>query len=390
MKVYRKSFESKAIATILFLFFGGIVSFVFWNFIADSSSIYSYLLFALLFFIPCLIWLGEIRWRLITTDHSMINKGLFSEQEVDFSDVKGFSTKDSVITIELKGNNTEAFSIRNSIEGPDDFEDWVRSDFTDLGETTVMDEKAKIFQNEAFGATVDERKRRLDHAQITSYVLHIIALALLLFLLIWPDPYYIAWALCITYPIAPYWAYRKYNGLIRIVPDRDNPYPSLGFALLASAFAMTLAVFGYQFIDSQPLWTLGCIIAIGMTYLFLQKTMKRYQNERMLLIFSCAYLFAAGWFYGYGLCTYINCEFDRKTAQVYKATILDKYRVHGSKTTTNYLCLSNWGPSKISTTISVTLSLYNSFNKSDIAIIDYHQGNLGIPWYKISTDKGNN
>jgi len=96
---------------------------------------------------------------------------------------------------------------------------------------------------------------------------------------------------------------------------------------------------------------------------------------------GCFYLFFLG--YSYGLVIHYNCYYDKSSAQKYTVEILNK-RTSSGRSTTRYLEISSWGDQQGTSEVSVGKSLYKRTNVGDDVNVYLRQGNMEIPWYRLS------
>ncbi len=218
--------------------------------------------------------------------------------------------------------------------------------------------------------------------------MHGLAIAPVLFLLIWHNPNQIIWWLfCVLYPIFPFIIYRNYKSYIKIAPQK-GPYWSVGLVLILPSFAMALTVMDYQYVNSNALYLYSGIFAILMLLLFLGYIIYNYNKGRILIFFDIAILLVAGGLYGYGLSSYVNRIFDNSSEQIYRVRVLNKFHQHVSSgkgnLTLNYLVITPWGPVSQISNVSVPNDTYEILNEGNIAIIKLREGALNIPWYTVS------
>ena len=370
MKEYRSSTKSKlSAALICALYVFAAFEYLYLNTIHKGKdvTIFYVIMFIVMTAIPSFILYTVLRWKLIITDNGIIKEKGFKRQEIAFEDIKGYRTYKETVTIEAKDEGIKPMMISKSFQNSDEFYEWLSNHYNII-EIPVS----------------EEDQSKLKSAKIAAYTANAIGIGLMILVIVVQSTYPMAFLLCAFFPLLPYFIYRKYSGQITIAMFNSNPRPSIGLSFLSSSFGLVLAVFDCQYVNEQDLYLYSTISAFLFMLIFLRTNSERFKADKVAYVAAIGYLLAGGWMYGYGLISSINSQFDKSPVHIYSASVIDKYRVHGSKSTTNYIRLGPWGPVSTTSRISVRLNTYETAIKGENMTVKYRDGALGIGWYTLT------
>jgi hypothetical protein len=141
------------------------------------------------------------------------------------------------------------------------------------------------------------------------------------------------------------------------------------------------AIDQFKIFQTNNLWLPSLLISLSIfTLLYISGINRNIESMKGQVIFMCL----AALLFGFGSTLEINCRFDNSTAKVYKALVLDHKISHGSRSTSYYLTLSEWGPRKKVQEIGIHKRMYESINDGDSVNVNFHKGLINIPWFIVT------
>lgn len=323
--------------------------------------------------------------KLTIYEDRMVSISTFSNRELKFNDIKGFTVNDNYIFIEPKNDNQKRIKISKYIGGYDEILFWLSQTFTDLEEQNAILEEQEILNDENFGWTKDIREEKLTKARQTSKIINWAAGITAAWTFFYPTPYQYSILTAIVIPIIALCAVKFSGGLIRFDERKGSAYPSVIYAFIYPSLGLMLrAILDYAIFDYSNVWLTTTLITLTFLTLLLmnQKELRFNKITDYVTVVSLAlFLFA----YSFGVVIHFNCYYDNLEAEYLTAQILNK-RISSGKTTTHYFELSTWGQQKEVDEVSVGKDFYNRAEIGDEVKIYFKKGKLDIPWF-IVTDE---
>lgn len=323
--------------------------------------------------------------KLTIYEDRIVSKSTFSNRELKFSDIKGFTVNDNYIFVEPNNDNQKRIEISKYIGGYDEILFWLSQTFTDLEEQNAINEEQEILNDENYGWTKDIREEKLSKARQTSKIINWAAGITAAWTFFYPTPYQYSILTAMVIPIVALCALKLSGGLIRFDERKGSAYPSVIYAFIYPSLGLMLrAILDYDIFDYSNVWLTTTLITLTFLTLLLikQKELTFKKKNNYVTVASLAlFLFA----YSFGTVIHLNCYYDNSEAEYFTAKILNK-RISSGKTTTRYLELSTWGRQKEVDEVSVGKDFYNRAEIGDEVNIYFKKGKLDIPWF-IVTDE---
>ena len=319
--------------------------------------------------------------KLIIHDDSIVSISAFSNRELTFNEIKGYTVNDNYIFIEPVDTSKKRIKVSKYIGGYLEVLSWLADNFTNLDVQTGIEEEQAILNDESYGLTKDSRGEKLLKARRTATIINWAGGITAAWVFFYPSPYEYALLLAAAVPVLAILAVKLSKGLIRIDEKKGSAYPSVIYALIYPSLALMVRVFDYQIFDYSNVWGNAILITLCLLILLLLKqkeiTFKK-KPDYFTVVSIALFLFV----YSFGTVIFFNCYYDHSKAQYFTAKVLNK-RISSGKSTTRYVELSTWGQQKEVDEVSVGKKLYNSIEVGSIVKIYFRNGKLGIPWFIV-------
>jgi hypothetical protein len=269
------------------------------------------------------------------------------------------------------------FSVANSRA------DSVRAALSGLPDLDAVDRRAAedaIRKDDAFGASQEERWQTLQSERRLALIANVAGGLIAAWALIFPHPYAVSVIVCAAVaPVAIALTYLK-QARWYLMPRKNDPHPSAGIAILASAIGLGLrALIDVDMLDWGSLWLAalggGCVLAAAVLALF---------NAVDLKSWPAAMVGAA---YALGAVAQADSLLDTAQAETFQTRVVSTYISHG-RSTTYSATLAPWGPETSDNTHDVAPDLYAHLEFRGVACVTLHPGALHLRWYVISTCDG--
>ena len=259
----------------------------------------------------------------------------------------------------------------------------VRRWFTGVRDLTAevrATEREAILSDSRYGATIAERRRRLQSRKTIAMVFNI-SCAVLAGLIFFAPVLYSFTPIVALVPISigALLVYTSDGLIVWFSPTNVRPAV---FLAGAPPVALSIwAVLNLHVLDATMLWTTGAAVAvIAALAIYLRLNSLRLNSARRLQV-----ALAAGggvWFLAYGAVSLINVTLDQSRGAVVPRTITDKFIDRGTKTDSYYLDVDSWTGAG-STEIRVPSDFYDAVSIGDQVCITNHAGALGVAWFDI-------
>ncbi|MCC5932067.1 MAG: hypothetical protein JJU28_22670 [Cyclobacteriaceae bacterium] len=329
--------------------------------------------------------LDAYKGRLIIQDNSIKSISTFSNRELAFDEIKGFTLNEQYIFVEPTAKGKKRIKISKYIGGYNEILHWLIQNFPDLDIQNAILEEQEILNDDTIGWTKEIREEKLTKARQTSKLINWAAGIVAAWSFFYPTPYQYSILAAIIIPILALIVVRSSNGLIRVDEKNGSAYPSVIYAFIFPSLGLMLrAVFDYNIFDYSNAWLTSTIIALALLFLLLikQKEITFKKKLDYLTVSSLAlFLFA----YSFGTVIHTNCYYDNSEPEYFTAKVLNK-RVSSGKSTSYYFELSPWGQLSEIDEVSVGKGLFNRIEIGDEVNIYFRTGKLDIPWFTV-TDK---
>jgi hypothetical protein len=244
---------------------------------------------------------------------------------------------------------------------------------------------ASVQSDPQFGANPDERTATLNRSRKLSRYANWVATGIMLWCMIYPQPYKLVIVLASLAPIAALIMVRLRPDLFRLEVSRQaaKVMPSIAALYIAPGIALALRVIqDFQVVDWHPAVAAGAAVALAASgaAVLVDRTLR---SRPTASIFLLLLMFA----YGYGVVVEANGLLDHGKPQV-AAVLIDAMHIDSGKSTSYRLTLDPWGPYPATNTVDVSRSLYNSVRPGDVVCANLFPGALGMRWYVVTGCRG--
>jgi|GEM_PF-4139323 len=382
MKNYQKPLGTKLTAGAIFAVYLSIGAYYDWTVISHQGkdiNIFSVVILLIIIAMPALILVNALRWRLSLTDSGIIVRSLIKNRELRYNEIKGYVLKEKTILIVPEDDAAQVITVSNSFENVNEFMAWLKAKYEEIDSAAVKEDGSPADAPDA------ELEDKIALAKNVVYTAHAVCILIVTLVFSWRGEYPIVSALCALIPFIYFIIYHYHSDVVTIAPDRDSPYPSVGFAMFIPSVALMASTFKVHYLDSGQFYQYAAYGAALFIMIYLRSYFKSNAKGKEQLFSSCFLLIVTGGLYGYTFSSWINRQYDKSEEQVYYARVMDKYTRHG-RSTYHYIVISPWGPQKHMGEISVGDD-YDNYEIGDRAFIGLHQGALGISWYMMSREK---
>jgi hypothetical protein len=356
---------------------------------SDSTNALEMIIPALMVGLGMLVVINLIKRKVIITDSDIRYTWVFKNTSLAFSEIKGYRLLDKKIILIEAQQAGKSIRIGNydSLEDSDGLTAWIIGNFTDLDKSDLEEDKRQILQDSSLGVTEQERERKLNNSRRMAMFYSIAGTVMFFVAQISMGNVsdknfkFLLQGILLVYPVIGILLMGISNGLILLYSKKNSAHASVFLGLFSPSLALVITSFlGYHVIDAHqliiPAVVVGAVIFIITCFLGVKRT-----NPSFITHVIIALLFSAA--YGLGSTTSLNCVFDQSEPKVYNSTITLQYISHGSKSTSYYLYLSEWGPDHLKERISVSKSFYSQVALGSVVKVNLKRGTLSIPWFYV-------
>jgi len=309
--------------------------------------------------------LTELRRRLqIFPDH-FIYRWALGHFEGKCNEIRGFRRLTSRyypsrLKFYMKAPSNRSFVVMDVRHSDPFFNGWIAG-IPDLDQTEQGDYEVALFENNAFGHTPDARHATIvwnKKIQIALNSLGIIA-GVWLFLL----PSFTAFLACIITPVISMAVAAVFRRRFTLIGDRTIARLSLAFAFFASCLVLGLVIF---IDDTLP------------DKIFMIEGRPQFKT----IALSAAVVGVASW----GGILAMDRIMDSSSAQIYHATIVNKYISHGGRGGVHYyLDITKVGPPDMPASLQTNAAFYNTVVVGQSLCLNLHKGALGYRWFDFES-----
>lgn len=321
--------------------------------------------------------------KFVIEKNRIFTDGVFSKKELMLNEIKGYRLTDKFIFIESKNENKKGIKISSYFEKTSEIKEWLSHNFSDLDIVQANMERDEILKNQEFGSNTEEREAKLTKAFQTAKILNWIGGSIGAWTLFFPTPYEYAILASILFPIICLIIIKYHKGLIRVDERKGTAYPTIFWAIFASAMGLLIrGLLDFHISDYSKIWLPSVIILLAYLAVLCigNKEFTRNDSKINLTILGFAIFIYA---YSYSLVVTLNCIYDKSQPILYNSTVLNK-RISTGKTKTYYLKLTPWGTAKEAEEVSVSRDLYDKLEYNEKVNIYFMKGRFEIPWYEIT------
>jgi len=329
-----------------------------------------------------LIIVNIIKRKVIIYDDRIVCINLLATKELAFTDIKGCRIGQKVIWIEPVSDNYPKITISNYIDlgNSEDLVTYLKTNFKDQDEADLEQEHDRLLHDTSIGTTEADREEKLKKAKQISIAYNITGVVFGFGLIFFETQWSVV--LLLIYPLIGIGIILLSNGLIKFLSNRKRSV----YGFIVIGFIMPLFILFFKSMDDHNVYrydnvwlpfavvslvVFGVLVATGIN-----KSVGSVTGQIIAML-------VVALFYGFGSVLQVNFAFDKSTAKVYHATVLD-HRISHGKHTSYYLTLSQWGPMDKEKEVDVHRWLYNDAAIGDTVEVDFKEGLLNIPWYTVT------
>jgi hypothetical protein len=206
----------------------------------------------------------------------------------------------------------------------------------------------------------------------------------LVLLLIWNvalrRPYWPPVVATAALPLVAGWVVGRSRGMIALSAPRGSALPHAAFGLMPPVLILVFrATADWKVVGWLPVIrpvAVGEVALLFLVFLVVRRLPPRpVRAAGFLAILSVIYCVA--------LVVFINCGLDGSAAYLQERAVVVDRRVSHGKSTSYYLTLSRWDGTETEHEVQVGPTVYGRHPVRSVALLAYHPGTLGVPWYRI-------
>lgn len=257
------------------------------------------------------------------------------------------------------------------------FEAWIAG-LCDLNAEDLGASEAEIARDPSYGATPQERLRRLARTRTAMKWVNTAAIAVAVWCIIAPWPYLAAVGAAAILPAVAVIAVAASGGLVRFVRTPTQAHAAAGSIPVFCTGALALrAHWDIYLVDWAPALKIGG--GAGLVLLTLALLMDRSLTQRGFVLGLAAVTAVA---YGIAALMLTDVHFDRSAGQDFQSRILNA-RVSRGKATSYFVKLAPWGPVQSADEFLVAQTMFNRLMPGTTVCPRMHDGAFGIRWFTI-------
>lgn len=320
-------------------------------------------------------------WTLLIFEDKIVVKSFFfGTRSLTLSEVKGYRMGKNYISIYPLNPEYKKVHISYLIRNRDEVNQWLEKLFPDLDVSEGDEEENLVIKNLAFGLTEEVRKERLGEAKSASRIMNIGGWLILIWLIIYPDPYQVAIGIASLFPLMIMAMGYRYSGIMKVDEETHSNMPSMASGLAVSVMALVWRAFkDFTVLYDQRFWIIVSIMGLVLLIFYLLplqpfRTVSHYVSAVAFFLVTFSYSFA--------MFVLTNCLLDRSKPEIFKTTVIEK-QVTGENDQTHKFKLKPWGAIQEPKEVEVSSGEYESVTLGDSVSVVQHQGYLKSVWIEI-------
>ena len=331
----------------------------------------------------CVYGLFEIaKWHFVIGPESFTTVSVFKTKTLARDKVEGYRVNEQYIFIVPQETTASTLKIGYTTERYADIQMWLAEHYPNLDEVETLEAVDEAMEDEQLGENADERSEKLLQAGTTAKYLNLVGWAVTAWLFFHPQPYQYAIGAGILIPLLGGAALWLHQGALRLIEDKNSPYPAVFVAVFMPSFALFLrSLLDVDLVRYFPMCLVAGQAAFVMALLLAFCTRKWLFDSKARITEGAA-LIAAALVYGYSASATFNTAFDNERGKVFSTKVLDKSTSSG-KTTTYHLTVGPWGPFTTEADVQVGSNQYQATQPGDQVRIRLRPGRLNVPWYEV-------
>ena len=352
----------------------------------------------LVLIVPGLLMMGfavyalaeDVHGVLIIDVDRLVYKNIYSRRTILFSEVRGFrayypsqkyANGKTIIIFPKDGNQKEIY-MSQYLQNQVVLLNWLSAHFPNADVLEHIQDEKSILQNPEYGATTEERQKKLTLAQNVALGINVLGGILGGVLIFVSNPHTALLLAAIAYVPLSFLAAPWSKGIIYFNNKTNSAHPWLALGIaICSAGILTRSLINYSLLDylEVALWIYAFLLSIVMTVLMLMATAE-FSKRTYMDIGNMVAFWLIYFVYGFGAFIITNCEFDRGARQILTTTITDKRIDKGKYGPDYYLKIKPVAPIP-DDEIHVPGEFFSRKNAGDKINLYAMQGRWGSPWY---------
>lgn len=331
-----------------------------------------------------IIIISQFKRKIVITNDSITKSNIFKTTTIPFDHIKGFRDDQKMIRIEPDDQAYSKITINDyaSIGDSASLVAWLVTNFKDLDKVEYEEEKEDILHDATLGTTEEDRKRKFDNAKKYARIYSIGGLAFFFGSIILHRKMYLLTYILLIYPLAGIFLIGFSQGLVRLFAKKSSAHSSIFTGILFPAVALIIqSTVDTDILSYDKVWVPSLTIGFITLIVLYVAAIKKLNQDIAAQVFVALLISAA---YGFGSTMQINCVFDQSRPQVFTSTVVDQRISRGSRSTSYYLTLRDWGPYHPSKGISVSKSVYQLMPVGTPVMVYLKKGTFNIPWFYIT------
>lgn len=320
----------------------------------------------------------QMALALAITEERIVKKTLFMERELPLEEIKGYRYDGRSRTLYLipKDEGQRPLSVGDGFPHFKEIRQWAFGRFQSLDqqdEAAVLDE---IAHDLSLGCTEQECMQKLASAKRIYLFAMLIMLALGLFWMWRPVPYWLCLTCCALAPIPLLTLVRRYRSLFYLGTAIKSPKLELNALLVWPALPLAWhALLRFGIGDCMALFrtaVCGWALFFGLAAL----AIGRLGRERKDAIIEFAVITAL---FTYGLVVHINCSLDQKASPV-RIVAVEEKTTSAASCERHKIRIPGWKDAKGSNEWVLDTNEANRFVREGKIKVKHGPGLLGISW----------
>lgn len=321
------------------------------------------------------------KWRIEIFPDRIREVSLFTKKEMMFDNVMGIKvlpTNSGLSNIEFVPKHQESkkkFQIPLTMERVNEFCEWLDATFINLTQEELGREFEAISKNEDMGIDGEERLGKLEKAGRVSKVLNAVAVLVVLWALVYPEPYELLIVILVAFPLLIIFLLRYFSGLLRLDEKPGSVYPSVAGAFIMPCMVLALRGLDRDILFWEPFWLPFIVFSL---FLFMLVIVNAQEVRKKIGIMIIVFIFS--FVYGFGATLTLNEILDISEPVIYYAEVLDK---RSNEEDFYSLELSPWGLRDEIMEVDVHPIVYDRRGVGDGVEILLYEGAFKIPWFYV-------
>lgn len=385
---FKLSTSHKIFVTVVNTLLTSVVVFVLWQILnSDSSLVVKYIAFLFLSSVACVLVYSIVDAyfkRLVLKEEQLIFKKLAHADIIYWKDVAGYRLSEAGEPILVhRDPDRDAILIQKGWEKEAILVSQLLDRFTNLNQRIPETNEVPPTKEHPFGNKTPRERERIETAQQLTKIFTWAAFSIMIWCIAYPQPYEVLVPVLIAFPIGGVVLAVLNDGLIKMHPDKNDPYPNIGAVLYFPVIGLVCrAMLDFEILHYYSgLWIILGVVAVLLSAMPLWAT-REIDFKKWNDLIKISGTSIVSFLYVFGLYLMLNCQYDATPRQDYTVAVARKYFIE-KKNFTYYIEVDPWGPVTETSRIQVTVEQFRKINPGDKVVVQLSQGQLKTSWYKV-------